>query len=137
MNLAGEAVRLLASREQFDPGSFLAVCDDTALALGVIRLRAKGSDGGHNGLGSIIDALGTSEFARLRLGVGPVPDGVEQADFVLSAFARADVKPAREMVSRAADCVEIWVREGIDRAMSRFNTRDLPDPPPERRSKGD
>jgi PTH1 family peptidyl-tRNA hydrolase len=123
MNLSGTAVRLIsdADREGFDPSGLLVVCDDTALPLGRQRLRAKGSDGGHNGLASIIEALGTERFPRLRLGVGPVPEGVEQADFVLTAFARDELDSARELAVRAADCVESWVREGVDAAMTRFN----------------
>jgi PTH1 family peptidyl-tRNA hydrolase len=123
MNLTGRAVGRFASGEGFDPATLLAVCDDTALPLGRLRLRKKGSDGGHNGLASIIDALGTSEFPRLRLGVGPVPEGADQSDFVLAAFAEAEVETARAMAARAADCVEYWVRKGIDAAMTRFNTR--------------
>ena len=124
MNLTGRAVDQFASRDGFHPAGLLAVCDDTALPLGRLRLRRKGSDGGHNGLASIIDALGTSEFPRLRLGVGPVPESTDQADFVLAAFGADEVDTARSMVARAADCVECWVREGVDAAMTRFNTRD-------------
>jgi PTH1 family peptidyl-tRNA hydrolase len=137
MNLTGKAVRKLASARHFDPAALLAVCDDTALPLGLLRLRAKGSDGGHNGLRSVIEALGTSEFPRLRLGVGPVPEIVDQAEFVLAGFETSEVKPARSMVSRAADCVEWWAREGIDKAMSRFNTRDTGEPAPPDEPKGD
>jgi PTH1 family peptidyl-tRNA hydrolase len=129
MNLTGRAIAHFASRDGFDPATLLAVCDDTALPLGRLRLRNQGSDGGHNGLASIIETLGTIEFPRLRLGVGPVPDSTDQADFVLTAFAGTDAETAREMVARAADCVEWWVREGIDAAMSRFNTRGEAAPP--------
>ncbi len=123
MNLSGDALRLLTGDEEFDPTGLLVVCDDTALPLGRIRLRKKGSDGGHNGLQSIIEALGTREFARLRLGVGPVPEKTDQADFVLSVFPNGMVEPAREMVSRAAECVEAWVAEGANTAMNRFNVQ--------------
>jgi PTH1 family peptidyl-tRNA hydrolase len=123
MNLSGEAVVLFASRSEFNPESLLAVCDDTALPLGRLRLRNQGSDGGHNGLGSIIETLGTNGFPRLRLGVGPVPEGADQADFVLSRLAPEDMKPAQKMARRAADCVVEWVQEGIDSAMTRYNTR--------------
>jgi PTH1 family peptidyl-tRNA hydrolase len=129
MNLSGEAVGWIASREGFEPAALLVVCDDTALPLGRLRLRGKGSDGGHNGLGSIIETLGTTGFPRLRLGIGPVPEDVDQADFVLTPPSGSEVERAREMVARAADCVELWVREGTDAAMSRFNTRSAAGPP--------
>lgn len=121
MNLSGEAITALNGEAAVDPSRLLVVCDDTALPLGRLRLRKKGSDGGHNGLRSIIEALGTNEFARLRLGVGPVPEGTEQADFVLTAFPDAQLAIAREMIVRAADCVEAWVVDGVDGAMNRFN----------------
>jgi len=137
MNLSGEALELFASRPEFDPESLLTICDDTALPLGRLRLRGKGNDGGHNGLSSIIETLGTTGFPRLRLGVGPVPDGADQADFVLSAPLGEDMELAREMARRAADCVMVWVREGIDPAMSRFNTRGSADPNGENGANGD
>jgi PTH1 family peptidyl-tRNA hydrolase len=122
MNLSGEAVRsLIGSREGFDPSRFLVVCDDTALPLGRLRVRKKGSDGGHNGLRSIIDTMGVRDFPRLRLGVGPPPDGVDHADFVLAEFLTHEVETAQEMVARAADCVELWVLDGVETAMNRFN----------------
>lgn len=122
MNLSGDAVRLLlGGGEGFDPSGLLVVCDDTALPLGRLRVRKKGSDGGHNGLRSVIGALGSRDFPRLRLGVGPPPEGVDQADFVLAGFLQQEVETAREMVARAADCVEVWVLDGVDAAMNRFN----------------
>jgi PTH1 family peptidyl-tRNA hydrolase len=123
MNLSGDALQLLTGGVELDPIGLLVVCDDTALGLGRIRLRKKGSDGGHNGLQSIIEALGTREFARLRLGVGPVPENTDQAEFVLSEFPAEEIEPAREMVSRAAACVGAWVAEGANAAMNRFNVQ--------------
>jgi len=129
MNLSGRAVDEFALGEGFDPARMLVVCDDTALPLGSLRLRKKGSDGGHNGLASIIESLGTTEFPRLRLGIGPVPENTDQADFVLSSLAGTEVETARELAARAANCVEAWVGDGIDAAMSRFNTRGTAAPP--------
>ncbi len=130
MNLSGLAVERVIpdSDGGFDTTTILVICDDTALPLGRLRLRQKGSDGGHNGLASIIEALGTTRFPRLRLGVGPVPEGEDQADFVLDSFACADMKTARRMARRGADCAEMWVREGLNPAMTRFNTRDSDSP---------
>jgi len=123
MNLSGQAVRSLSADGTPDPAGLLVVCDDTALPLGRVRLRKKGSDGGHNGLRSIVEALGTTGFPRLRLGVGAAPEGEDQADFVLTQFPPGQLEIARDMVNRAADCVEAWVAEGVDKAMNRFNVR--------------
>jgi PTH1 family peptidyl-tRNA hydrolase len=105
------------------PADLLVVCDDLALPLGRLRLRTKGSDGGHNGLRSIVERLGTTAFPRLRLGIGPLPAGADQADFVLSPFRPKERKIAERMTARAADCVESCLRDGFDAAMGRFNTR--------------
>jgi PTH1 family peptidyl-tRNA hydrolase len=120
MNLSGDAVAELDA----DPAALLVVCDDLALPLGRLRLRTKGSDGGHNGLRSITEQLGTSGFARLRLGIGPLPEDADQADFVLTGFRPRDRKIADSMAARAADCVESCLRDGFDAAMSRFNARE-------------
>lgn len=131
MNLSGEAVRrLIGDAEGFDPSRLLVVCDDTALPLGRLRVRRKGSDGGHNGLRSVIDVLGVRDFPRLRLGIGSPPEGVEQADFVLSDFPSGELETAREVVARAADCVELWALEGVDAAMNRFNAAEEDEPRP-------
>ncbi len=136
MNLSGDALALLGEREPIVPRRLLVVCDDTALPLGQIRLRRSGSDGGHNGLKSIIERLNTARFPRLRLGVGPVPDGVDSADFVLSPFTEEENKAAGAMIRGAAKCAETWVENGIETAMNRFNVKICPksqdpsDPPP-------
>ena len=123
MNLSGEAVRPAADFYKLPPERVLVVSDDTALPLGRLRLRRSGSAGGHNGLKSIIQHLGTDQFPRLRLGVGekPHPD-YDLADWVLGRFQGEDKKVMDAAVKRAADAVECVVREGIDRAMSRFNS---------------
>lgn len=121
MNLSGEAVVPLARYFQVPVQGLLVVCDDFALPLGKLRMRARGSEGGHNGLRSLIGLLGTQEFARLRLGVGPVPPFMDCADFVLSRFASDEVPAVREMVERADEAVGAWMTDGMDRAMTRFN----------------
>lgn len=122
MNLSGEAVRPLASFYKIPPERVLVVSDETALAPGRIRLRASGSAGGHNGLKSIIQNLGTDAFPRLRLGVGapPHPD-YEMADWVLGTFRGEDAKLMEQAVEKAADAVECCITQGIDRAMSQYN----------------
>lgn len=130
MNLSGEAIEVLREIEPVDAGSLTAVCDDIALPLGTLRLRAKGSDGGHNGLKSLIATLETQSFARLRLGVGPVPESIDPADFVLDAMSGEDLEVSEKMVRQAVKCVQTMIEHGISAAMDRFNTRPrTPDPP--------
>ena len=122
MNLSGEAVRPAADFYKIPPERVLVVSDDTALPLGRLRIRKKGSAGGHNGLKSIIQHLGTEEFPRLRVGVGekPHPD-YDMADWVLSRFTGEDKKTIDAAVKRAADAIECILAEGIDRGMGKFN----------------
>ena len=122
MNLSGEAVRPAADFYKLPPERILVISDDVALAAGRLRIRAKGSAGGHNGLKSIIQHLGTDQFPRLRLGVGekPHPD-YDLADWVLGKFAGEDKKAMEAAVQRAADAVECLIQDGPDKAMNRFN----------------
>lgn len=122
MNLSGEAVRQAADFYKVEPGRVLVVSDDVALPVGKLRIRKGGSAGGHNGLKSIIQHLGSDQFPRLRLGVGekPHPD-YDMADWVLGRFTGEDAKQIDAAVERAADAVESILREGPDKAMNRFN----------------
>ena len=122
MNLSGEAVRPAADFYKIPPERVLVVSDDTALAVGRLRIRMKGSAGGHNGLKSIIQHLGTDQFPRLRVGVGekPHPD-YDMADWVLGKFTGDDKKAMDASVKRAADAIECIMAQGIDRAMGKFN----------------
>ena len=122
MNLSGEAVRQALDFYKVPPDHVLVISDDTALAAGRLRIRIKGSAGGHNGLKNIIQHLGTDQFPRLRVGVGekPHPD-YDLADWVLSKFTGEDKKNMDAAVKRAADAVECILAEGIDRGMGRFN----------------
>ena len=122
MNLSGESIRAPADYYKVDPEDILVVYDDISLAPGQLRIRAKGSAGGHNGIKSIIAHLGTQEFPRVRVGVGekPHPD-YDMADWVLSKFAGEDLKPITEAIRKAADAVECLIQEGPDKAMNRFN----------------
>jgi peptidyl-tRNA hydrolase, PTH1 family len=128
MNRSGEVVSRLLREEESTPADLLVVCDDFELGFGAIRLRPRGSHGGHNGLRSIIASLGTEEFARLRIGVGPVEEGMEPADFVLAPFRKSEREDLPEVVEAAADCAEAFVGDGIERAMGRFNRRQAPQP---------
>ncbi len=122
MNLSGEAVRPAADFYRIPPDHVLVVSDDTALPVGRLRIRTKGSAGGHNGLKSIIQHLGTDQFPRLRVGVGekPHPD-YDMADWVLGKFTGEDKKTITAAVKRAADAIECILDEGIDRGMGKFN----------------
>ena len=122
MNLSGEAVRPLADFYKVAPTRILVVSDEVALPLGQLRLRHGGSAGGHNGLKSIIAALGTDAFPRLRIGVGapPHPD-YDMVDWVLSGFHGQDEKDILAAVRRAAEAVECCLADGVDTAMNRFN----------------
>ena len=122
MNLSGEAVRQAVDFYKIPPERVLVVSDDTALAVGRLRIRKGGSAGGHNGLKNIIQHLGTDQFPRVRVGVGekPHPD-YDMADWVLGKFTGEDKKTMDAAVKRAADAVECLLKEGPDRAMNRFN----------------
>ncbi len=130
MNLSGDAIRPVVDEEALPRDRLLVVCDDIALPLGQLRLRPGGSDGGHNGLASLIERLDDAGFPRLRLGVGPVPPRVDAAEYVLAEFLPEESTVVEEMVTSAAECVEAWVVDGIDRTMGRFNARR--EPPPDR-----
>ncbi len=125
MNRSGYAARCLLERHDLEPASVLVVYDEVSLPLGRLRLRKSGSPGGHRGLESILENLRTDQIPRLRLGVagpdGP-PSGEELVDFVLAPFAAAEREPVDEMVRRAADACEVWLREGVEVAMNRFNS---------------
>lgn len=122
MNLSGEAVRQAVDFYKIPPERVLVVSDDTALAVGRLRIRKGGSAGGHNGLKNIILHLGTDQFPRLRLGVGekPHPD-YDMADWVLGKFQGEDKKAMDAAVKRAADAVECILSQGLDRGMNKFN----------------
>ena len=122
MNLSGEAVRQAVDFYKVPADHVLVVSDDTALAVGRLRIRKGGSAGGHNGLKNIIQHLGTDQFPRVRLGVGekPHPD-YDLADWVLGKFVGEDTKNIDAAVKRAADAVECIIADGCDKAMNKFN----------------
>ena len=122
MNRSGVAVRALRDRLECEPGEILVCYDDFALPLGRIRLRPSGSHGGHNGMRSIIERLGTTEFPRLRVGIAPEDREVEDgSEFVLSPFRRRERPIVEEAVVRAAEAVECAVTEDLLTAMNRYN----------------
>ena len=123
MNDSGIAVRKLLARERAPLSDVLVVVDDFALPFGKLRFREGGSHGGHIGLRSIIEELGTEKFARLRIGIGE--PGGDAVDHVLSRFSPAERARLDELLDAAADAVETWAREGTSRAATRFNAFEL------------
>ena len=122
MNLSGEAVIQAARFYKVPAERVLVVCDDTALPPGKLRIRLSGSAGGHNGLKNIIQHLGTDKFPRVKIGVGQKPHPeYDLADWVLGHFQGEDRKVMNEAVKKAADAVECLLKDGPDKAMSKFN----------------
>ena len=122
MNLSGEAVAEAAKFYKIPPERVIVVSDEIALPIGKLRVRAKGSAGGHNGLKSIIACLGSEQFPRVRIGVGapPHPD-YDMADWVLSVFKNQDAEDIQKAAARAAQAVECYIRNGAERTMNRYN----------------
>lgn len=127
MNSSGISVSEMMRRNGYHPDEVLVVCDDFSIPLGSLRIRLGGSSGGHNGLDSIIESLGTQEIPRLRVGIGPVPPGQDPAKFVLGPFPGADMRiKVQFMIDAAAEAVRIAITDGFEIAMNRFNKISLP-----------
>lgn len=120
MNLSGDAVLSAVKDKEIELSGLLVVCDDADLELGAIRLRPSGSDGGHRGLRSIIEKLGSSSFARLRIGIGKRGN---LKDHVLMSFNRDETKKAEEAIGRAAEAIPSWLRHGIESTMNKYNVK--------------
>ncbi|MBC8436394.1 MAG: aminoacyl-tRNA hydrolase [Candidatus Omnitrophica bacterium] len=125
MNLSGNAVADLAKKYRIDLNNLLVVCDDLDLEFGRIRIRARGSSGGQRGLASIIEVLGSDKFARLRIGIGRPVKAKEASEYVLSPFTGKEKKQMLKVLSKAQECCETWVNQGITEAMNIFNQRSL------------
>ena len=122
MNLSGESAAEAAKFYKIPPERVLVVSDETALPIGKLRVRSKGSAGGHNGLKSVIACLGSEQFPRIRLGVGAPPhEDYDMADWVLSSFKNQDAEDIAAAAERAAEAVVSYITEGPDRTMSKFN----------------
>ena len=121
MNLSGECVREVADFYKLNPDEIIIICDDINLDVGRLRIRKKGSAGGHNGLKNIIAHLGTEEFPRIRVGVGEKTEGWDLADYLLARFDKDSEPVIREALANVVGAVETWISEGIDAAMNRFN----------------
>lgn len=128
MNLSGISVRELLAKYELDVNSLLVMWDEVQLPLGTIRIHPDGSAGSHNGAKSVISALGTEKFTRLRLGCGPEHPVTSRKEHVLRPMKRAELETAAEMVGEAGDAVEMILTQGLDAAMTKYNRRK---PPPE------
>jgi len=125
MNRSGEAVGDLVRFYQLDLADLLVIYDDLDLAPGMLRVRAGGSSGGHRGVANIIDHLQASSFPRVRIGIGAPPEHLETADYVLQVIDAADTKILQEACQRAADAVEVWLKEDVFAAMNLYNRRQI------------
>jgi peptidyl-tRNA hydrolase, PTH1 family len=128
MNVSGAVLRPYLRRANWNAASdLMVVVDEVAIPLGTYRFRARGSSGGHNGLKSIEGALSSQEYARLRVGIGPVPDRQRRkplADYVLDEFGKAEAKVVTQMLPVYAEALELWIREGITPVMNRFTGKE-------------
>jgi PTH1 family peptidyl-tRNA hydrolase len=126
MNLSGLAVRDLLERLECAPQDLIVLYDDVALPWGMLRIRERGTAGGHNGLKSVIGAVGSTEFPRVRMGVQPDHPVGDLATYVLHPMSKANLEMAAEMTEQAADAVELILTQGTAQAMNRFNRRVSP-----------
>lgn len=120
MNLSGEAVRAVIDYYKIPVENTLVVYDDLSLDLGKIRFRASGSDGGHNGIKSIIQHLGTNKFARLKIGIGPQP-GIPSEAFVLQNFANEEMETLKTVIKKSNEAIEYYFANGIEKTQNSYN----------------
>jgi PTH1 family peptidyl-tRNA hydrolase len=123
MNLSGESVRELVDFYKVTPEEIIVIYDDISLDVGQLRLRSKGSAGGHNGIKSIIQHLGTQEFPRIKVGVGDKPAGWDLADYVLSRFPEEEQPVIRESLKKSSEAVKAIITGGMEAAMNLYNRK--------------
>ena len=123
MNASGESLREAADFYKIRPEQVIVIYDDISLRVGQLRIRTKGSAGGHNGIKSIIAHLGSQDFPRIKIGVGAKPDRMDLADYVLSLFSQTDRQMMEDAFQDAADAVEFMLADGADAAMNRYNRK--------------
>lgn len=123
MNLSGESVKAFATWYKVDPKDILIIYDDVSLPPGKLRIRMKGSAGGHNGIKSIIQHLGTDEFERIKVGIGEKPQGWNLADYVLSRFTNAEIKTIEETMDDVVSATHLIVEKGIQDSMNKYNPK--------------
>ena len=123
MNLSGKAVKYWATQEKIPMENILVVCDDLALPVGTLRMRKKGSDGGHNGLKNIIESLGSSDFCRLRFGIGNDFAKGKQIDFVIGEWKQQEIDEIQPRLDVAVEFVKSFVAIGPDLTMNQYNNK--------------
>ncbi len=123
MNLSGQAVSAVMKQYQILPSELLVISDELALPFGKLRLRLSGSAGGHNGLASIVEEIGTEDFPRLRLGIGPAPEGKSWEEFVLERFNDEELDALDEFVKLGVQCLDAVFYKGLSLAMNQFNSQ--------------
>jgi len=129
MNESGQAVQDVIRRRRRRPADLLVVHDDLDLLLGHLRLRPEGGAGGHNGVRSVIEVLGTGAFARLRIGIGRPPAGIDPTEFVLQRFTPEERRAIDPAIARAAEAATVVARQGLAAAMNQFNRRAVAESP--------
>ncbi|MBE0648823.1 MAG: aminoacyl-tRNA hydrolase [Bacteroidales bacterium] len=122
MNLSGKALRYWMNQEKIPPENILVIVDDLALPLGALRLRKRGSDGGHNGLISIIETIETTEFSRLRVGIGNDFAKGSQVDYVLGRWSKEEEKILIPRINTAVEMIQCFILQGVDKAMNQYNS---------------
>ena len=127
MNLSGESLRAAADYYKIEPQDMIVIYDDISLDPGQLRIRLKGSAGGHNGIKNIIAQLGTQEFPRIKVGVGAKPPRMDLADYVLSRFSPEEQKQMDEAFREAAEAAVSMMTDGAERAMNHYNTKKKAD----------
>ena len=123
MNLSGESIRAAADYYKIEPEEMIVIYDDISLDPGQLRIRLKGSAGGHNGIRNIIANLGTQDFPRIKVGVGAKPPRMDLADYVLSRFGAGEQKLMEEAFGEAAEAAVMMMTDGAERAMNHFNAK--------------
>lgn len=123
MNLSGESIRAAADYYKIEPEEMIVIYDDISLDPGQLRIRLKGSAGGHNGIKNIIANLGTQDFPRIKVGVGAKPPRMDLADYVLSRFGAGEQKLMEEAFGEAAEAAVMMMTDGAERAMNHFNAK--------------
>lgn len=123
MNLSGESIREIADFYKIDPENMIIIYDDISLDVGRLRIRKKGSAGGHNGIKNIIAHLGTDVFLRIKVGVGEKPQGWDLADYVLSKYSKEEQQALREASDNVIGAVKLMVMDNIDAAMNQYNAK--------------
>ena len=123
MNLSGESVREIADFYKIEPENIIIIYDDISLDVGQLRIRKKGSAGGHNGIKNIIAHLGTQEFPRIKVGIGNKPEGWDLADYVLSKYSKAEQEALEEAADGVIGAVKLMLMDDIEAAMNRYNAK--------------